>query len=432
MLACSGIVVGGAVWSKVCSILEQVATKESTLPQTQVQTLCAKPKDCLTIIDGKKMPDGTINMMNKFEARATPNKRLVTAFDIHNCFTTSDRLVCEEFRKAVEEKIYFPEAKWKELGAIARSIVKNELNRSTSELSLFEVVQSVTMQMVMTVFFDTSEISVPTSSIRCLAQEINDQWLRSKDKTSPGQTASPDWSFHKQQPLREALIAAFPAWNGSKDTNPLNLILPGYETLWRVVLRCFVEVSSRNHSNSPQWQSSLANFSLNPTRKELEKTGPIPCSSMIAKEALRLYPPTRRIYRQFKDEQGDEYEVAADVESMHRDIEVWGKDAKVFRPERWYSVDQKFEDCCWLPFGAKPFRCPAKRWQLEGVLPFGVAMIALLTGALLEGGWVCGGGGGFQDDVNEPLETNRHAYKDVVLRRLGGNGLTTKFGKEAL
>ncbi|KAF7191568.1 putative cytochrome P450 CYP13A10 [Pseudocercospora fuligena] len=419
VLACSGIVLGEVVLLKFRSISDAVTT-ESTQSQTQTNTLFTKPQDCLTIIDGNKMPDETINQMNKFEARAIPNQRLVTAFDIRNCFTTSERQECEDFRKIVEDKMYFPEAKWKELASTAKNIVKTELNRSTSELNLFEVVQSVTMQMVKIVFFDVSEKAVSGSSIRRLAQEINEQWLRSKDKTSLEQSTPPDWSFHKQQPLREALVAAFPEWNGAKDTNPLNLILPGYETLLRVVLRCFVEVSSRNHPNSPDWQSTLTNFLSNPTREVLEKTteSSIPSSSMIAKEALRLYPPTRRIYRHFKDKNGNEHEVAADVETMHRDTEIWGHDAKVFRPERWYDVDQKFEDVNWLPFGAKPFRCPAKRWQKEGILPFGVAMIALVTGALLEGGCVCAGCG--FGDGDEPLETSRDAYRDVVLRPCEG------------
>ncbi|KXT03798.1 hypothetical protein AC578_735 [Pseudocercospora eumusae] len=415
LLACSGIVLGLAVLPKVWIIFNGIITKLSTYPQTQASQRFTKPKDCLTIIDGNKMPNETINEMNKFEARAIPNQRLVLAFDIHNCFTTSDKAVCEKFRKKVEDKMYFPEEKWKELAAMARSSVKTELNRSSSELSLFEVVQSVTMQMVRTIFFDTSGTSVSNSSIRCLAQEINEQWLRSKDPTTHDQTASPDWSFHKQQPLRDALAAAFPQWNGDKDTNPLNLILPGYETLWRVVLRCFVEISSRNHANSSQWQSSLTNFLSNPTRKELENTADpsIPSSSMIAKEALRLYPPTRRIYRHFKDKSSTQYEIAADVEGMHRDTEIWGLDAKVFRPERWYHIDRDFEDSHWLPFGAKPFRCPAKFWPKQGILPFGVAMIALLTAALLEGGWACDVG---FEDGGEPLETGRIAYRDVVLR----------------
>ena len=42
-------------------------------------------------------------------------------------------------------------------------------------------------------------------------------------------------------------MVLFPDWDKSSKENPLNLILPGYETLWRVVLRCFIEVTARSH-----------------------------------------------------------------------------------------------------------------------------------------------------------------------------------------
>lgn len=35
----------------------------------------------------------------------------------------------------------------------------------------------------------------------------------------------------------------FPDWDETDGTkNPFNFILPGYETMWRVVLRCFLKI----------------------------------------------------------------------------------------------------------------------------------------------------------------------------------------------
>lgn len=56
----------------------------------------------------------------------------------------------------------------------------------------------------------------------------------------------------------------------------------------------------------------------------------------IVDEALRLYPPTRRIYRSLHNG----CEIAVDVEFLHRDQKTWGEDAGVFDPKRWLMDDE--------------------------------------------------------------------------------------------
>jgi len=99
-----------------------------------------------------------------------------------------------------------------------------------------------------------------------LAREINEQWLRSKGDYDADEL--PRWSFTKQTGLVEALQGAFPEWHadGNDGTeNPLRLILPGYETLWRVVLRCFVELTSRSPADAADWCTCLQAFLDSPT-----------------------------------------------------------------------------------------------------------------------------------------------------------------------
>lgn len=55
----------------------------------------------------------------------------------------------------------------------------------------------------------------------------------------------------------------------------------------------------------------------------------------IVSETLRLYPLTRRIYR----DEGAGI-VAIDVEYMHRDEDNWGRDAEEFDPTRWLRGQQ--------------------------------------------------------------------------------------------
>ncbi|KAK3711838.1 hypothetical protein LTR37_009356 [Vermiconidia calcicola] len=183
----------------------------------------------------------------------------------------------------------------------------------------------------------------------------------------------------------------------NRKDNPMNLILPGYETLWRVVLRCYLELTSRQHGSQDEWQRIVQAFADRPTPETLgmDKTGLT--AKRLAREALRLYPPTRRVYREYQDGEGQ-------------------------TPERWVQLETanqmgKIEIVDFMPFGTKPFMCPAKR-SLSGKLPFGYAMVALLVGVLVKE----------TRDMWEvqsplpakeiPLATGREDYADLLLSRV--------------
>jgi hypothetical protein len=263
-----------------------------------------------------------------------------------------------------------------------------------------------------------------------LAMEINHQWLRSKQSTSR------ETSFAAQEKLTKSLQSIVPHWNGADDTqNPLNFILPGYETLWRVVLRCFIEIAFRSTPGSKGWRRALEGFAKTATVEQLNHVeasygGVSAC--MVVDEALRLYPPTRRIYREFKTEEEGTFEAAADIEACHRDEPIWSHDAMAFRPARWLDsrVDKAFKTANFMPFGAHPFACVAKQSTTANRLPFGVAMIALLVGALSlavgeafelagEKSWLAS---------SRPLSTDREAYEELYLQRLVERSSPTKAG----
>ena len=81
----------------------------------------------------------------------------------------------------------------------------------------------------------------------------------------------------------------------------------------------------------------------------------------------------------------------------------------------WIGVEEGY-DRGYMPFGASPFNCPAKRWK-NVPMPFGLSMIALLVAALLEmtDKWVVQGD---FPDRQSPLDTDRGAYSTAMLRRL--------------
>ena len=77
-----------------------------------------------------------------------------------------------------------------------------------------------------------------------------------------------------------------------------------------------------------------------PWPKASQKVGKA-VSFTIAKEALRLYSPTCRVYRIFKlnpaypSAEPVEQLVAADVKAYQRDPSIWGLDADKFNPDQW-------------------------------------------------------------------------------------------------
>jgi hypothetical protein len=213
--------------------------------------------------------------------------------------------------------------------------------------------------------------------------------------------------------LRRELKLLFSDSEDEKE-NPLNIILPTYETLWRVVLRCFLEVSFRNTFEiTREWQGLFEGFLENPTPKQFsERTGRSSVQDIV-KEALRLYPPTRRIYRQ---EMVDSEMVAIDVEYLQRMEEVWGADGKSFKPERWGALqaagDARYKRA-WMPFGKGSFQCPARK-----LAPM---MIGVLVGILIQsfggGEWVLGGRE-WSVLNEEPLENGREAMEGLTIRKV--------------
>ncbi|KAH0367395.1 hypothetical protein KCU65_g4772, partial [Aureobasidium melanogenum] len=398
------------------------STQRSPILQTEHQDSCFRTADaaeCREIIKSETVPTASKNTLSALEARARPNQRLKLAFGIDSCFTSSDERSCKSFRSSVEKLLYVDEKEWVNFAATARETAKEALDGSNRDTaSLFGVVQLLTLNTMMRVLWPGRDPKQSTNEqIATLAHEVNLQWLCSKECTN---SDNPSWLFDQQESLKDAVKAVFPDWDEeNSNENPCNLILPGYETMWRVVLRCFVEIKTRDHRQAYHWNWVLRDFLKEPTKQQLEAEhvslfyGRV-AAIHVAKEALRLYPPTRRIYREHRDASDQKTNVSADIEAMQRDPNTWGEQPNVFRPERWVGKQDGYDEG-YLPFGASPFNCPAKRWR-NVPMRFGVSMIALLVGALLETTVKWDVQGDFPEK-DWPLDTAREAYSAAVLRR---------------
>ena len=261
------------------------------------------------------------------------------------------------------------------------------------------------------VLFNTDPL-IPDDLAIDIGARINYLWLLSKDPKAD--------CAEELQKLHQALSKAQIHTSQDPRDNALNLILPAYETLWRVVLRCFLETTFRSMAD-PTWSSVLTAFLKEPSGTKFTEVSPGDTgvsTSFLVNEALRLYPPTRRIYRELHlPSEAKPRVVAANIEACHRRNSIWGTDSEQFVPSRWGYATPEMRGA-FMPFGGQPFVCPAKA-------EFGPHMIGLLVAALAthvsprEWALATVKGTGLEEFGlgYEPLDSARNAYGDVVLVR---------------
>ncbi|KAK6157773.1 hypothetical protein DH2020_012021 [Rehmannia glutinosa] len=102
----------------------------------------------------------------------------------------------------------------------------------------------------------------------------------------------------------------------------------------------------------------------NPTAEGLPR---LKIASMIINEALRLYTPAISLVRRVtKNVKLGKYEFPANMElhipplALHRNQDIWGKDAHLFKPERFsegVAMATKNNPMAFLPFGFGPRTC---------------------------------------------------------------------------
>jgi len=384
---------------------------ENIIPKPFLYRNPAENKD---IISGKGVLEDTYlgPAATLLQSRAVPNERLIQAFGIDNAFTTTDEAYHKEFRRHAISLLQRDGVGWQHLRDVAQKLVRQgiETGDNSDGILLMTLVQKVVLKMSIHTMFGLSIDKLDDATIQLIADKISTLWMGSKNPDAAKILVSKD-----QHVLKEALRKIFPDMEGTARSNPLNLILPAYETLWRVVLRCFVEVMFRSGKQGPKWRRVLVAFLSNPTGLTFDGTsdadGGISVKTITA-EALRLYPPTRRIYRQITRGFTIEPEiVAADIEYVQRDSRFWGADCLRFNPSRWEEVAGKSCDA-YMPFGWKPFVCPAEK-------EFGPRMIGILVAALVSGfeeGWTWKAMR--REDVidnGEPLNLERESYKTLKL-----------------
>ncbi|KAE9375981.1 hypothetical protein N431DRAFT_532153 [Stipitochalara longipes BDJ] len=343
---------------------------------------------------------------------------------IDDALTTTDQVYHANWVREVRVILNTRDDEWNALATFALSNLRHTLLLNQIQVKkkrlvyLVQLVQSLVFRIVLSKFFP--EVLQPVEKdVRFLTAHINSLWLATKLHPSQADINVLELKRQLEIQLRKIFQISPNKQIGSK-ANPLNIIIPAYESLWRVVLRCFLEVRFRQnlkHVDEVDYSRIFSRFMGHPNPSVFEAPFQDTHISIkhIVNEALRLYPPTRRIHRQLTNEM-----VKIDVEWLHRDSISWGPDAEDFRPERWEGVllkdvERKLAPA-FMPFGLSDLSCPAKS--------FAPIMIGLLVGALMGG---VGEGWDLVDekmagDVLEAkvLDGRREAYAGLRLRKIGG------------
>ncbi|KAG9228605.1 hypothetical protein BJ875DRAFT_489698 [Amylocarpus encephaloides] len=333
-------------------------------------------------------------------SRAKPNRRLVDAFGIRNAFTTIDECFHRDSVSEIKSQLRMSgENDWIKVSSQAKSLVtslKSPAEKIEDLGPLEELVQNFVFRVTLSHFFKgTPEIS--DDFVNYLASSINSLWNASKTCASVSQEEVLKKSRNELLKCLSHIFGLCPPLDHLGDErNPLNKLLPAYETMWRVVLRCFIEVKFK--STDKTIHVALLKFFEKPTQEQFEAATPQGVSAKaIVLETLRLYPPTRRIHR-FTEPIGvssfllhalwlvtrlvnfnagvpnKKAHHAIDVEYLHRDPVTWGEDSLEFNPSRIKHMKKP----AFMPFGKGPYICPAGN-------TFAPMMIGICVGALLDG-----------------------------------------------
>lgn len=192
---------------------------------------------------------GVPPLPERLQLRATSNQRLASVFSIENSFTTTDithhRCFLNQAAQAIQS---VDKETWARLFGVATDAVQladghvRFKNRAgASQVPLARLVRVVTFRTVIDLLFHVDSAKIAIDDIVTVTENINELWMRSKDGFDG--IVSPNDLHRLQTALHRILPEA--AYPFEPRTDPLNIIMPAYETMWRVVLLTFVAAAFR-------------------------------------------------------------------------------------------------------------------------------------------------------------------------------------------
>ncbi|KAI0880046.1 uncharacterized protein GGS22DRAFT_100358 [Annulohypoxylon maeteangense] len=361
---------------------------------------------------------GINSLVDKLTSRAIPNRRLVEAFGINNSFTTVDRGVHERFIVSAKAVILsMNQQKWSTFFAVSQAAVRQAfdiLSASQQSLPLAATVRFTVFSAIIYQFFDVRLDDTNFADADEATRLINNLWEHSKNLEAAGPELRQELD-RLQNALRRLLPNRYPC---SSENQPLNTIIPAYETMWRVVLLTYVSVGFRDVGQEITQQFQKVSQDVHEYCATEGNRILSDMSINFAKEGLRLYPPTKRIHRNIPDGRNGPFNVKADIEWCHREKQIWGLDAEQFRPSRFQDWTADMKDA-YMPFGAGLNQCPTARTFSYHAIVILVTALAKRLGTREYGSRVVFNDSRFDMDPTELLPSGRMDMEDWVLQMDG-------------
>ncbi|KAH7097346.1 hypothetical protein BKA62DRAFT_716764 [Auriculariales sp. MPI-PUGE-AT-0066] len=327
------------------------------------------------------------NLPALLAARAATNVRLMHVFGFaRSAFVTDDSAVHRQFVTCAKTLLA---PRWTELRCVARSAVARYAPGSAAPFA--EYVQAVTLATILTFSFGTSPQAMAYDDLVRVANDITDL-----AKCSHGTLAS--WIQSREA---DVLVVPrdHPDWTIELDENPLEFVVPSFETLWRVVAVAYALLAINKDNCASAFVPLMKAEQVD---KEIfdgvtnTPAGDVRPLSFVT-EVLRIYPPTRRITRGYPVReyfarkadlsasrvtfitdpnccQPTHAVIKADIERAQRSRCDFGPTANEFDPARKVDVRDL------LAFGSNPLRCPGQKWAPQAVT---IIVAALLESQLL-------------------------------------------------
>lgn len=178
----------------------------------------------------------------RLRLRAGPNVRLTTAFGIRNSFTTTDDAEHLEFlRRAVQVIKSADGAAWRRVWTLANGRMDSLAPRDHGlRLNIERIARVLCFDAVLELLFPQTRVRpLDVGGADRATKLVNVLWLESK-RDPAGTEASTARAY-----ALESLYEAMRGLVSEPEEEALGLIMPAYETLWRVVLLTYVHVAFR-------------------------------------------------------------------------------------------------------------------------------------------------------------------------------------------
>ncbi|KAF6758610.1 hypothetical protein DFP72DRAFT_176992 [Ephemerocybe angulata] len=308
------------------------------------------------------------------QERSRANTRLLKAFRLSNTFVSGDEEVHSTF--VTHAKGLLKDANkvgWRRFRDLATRAIEHEFESLDHGATHFDVfIQSVCLRVILVGLLgvDASVESFAQDDIATVTSHINDLWSLSKQPQDIPSHLLPDLSASLRRLVPDA----------DRYPNPVDFVIPSWETLWRVVA-----IAVAHSSHDKEMSEAMSRLYARPDIKTFNSEGSGVSPKNIVDETMRMYPPSKHIGRmkfrpfarilpsflvRFIDTFTSDVvrqNFSADVNGVQQSVAIWGEDANKFKPSRFTntgssSLSKEQRDAHSYVFGGGPLRCIGASW----------------------------------------------------------------------